>query len=71
MFELCSSLDVGFLKSLGGKLWKSNVKLNFRFLDEELIEPYTKQTYGAILKDLKYVNAFSSAILSPRLTFGL
>jgi len=47
-----SSPEVGFLKSLGGKLRKSNVKLILRFLDEKLIEPSTKQTYGAILKDL-------------------
>ena len=47
-----SSPEVGFLKSLGGKLGKSNVKLVLRFHDEKLIEPSTKQTYGAILKDL-------------------
>ena len=61
-----SSPEVGFLKSLGGKLRKSNVKLILRFLDEKLIEPSTKQTYGAILKDLKSVKTFASGILAPK-----
>ncbi|CAD6336153.1 unnamed protein product [Miscanthus lutarioriparius] len=61
-----SSPEVGFLKSLGGKLGKSNVKLIFRFLDQQLIEPSTKQPYGAILKDLKSVKAFASGILVPK-----
>nr|CAB3470950.1 unnamed protein product [Digitaria exilis] len=61
-----SSPEVGFLKSLGVKLGKSNVKLVLRFLDEQLIEPSTKQTYGAILKDLKSVKIFASGILVPK-----
>lgn len=61
-----SSPEVGFLKGLGGKLVKSNVKLIFRLLDEQLVEPSTKQTYGAILKDLKSVKAFASGILVPK-----
>lgn len=48
------------------KLGKSNVKLVLRFLDEQLIEPSTKQTYGAILKDLKSVKTFASGILVPK-----
>ncbi|RLM55588.1 hypothetical protein C2845_PM10G16940 [Panicum miliaceum] len=51
---------------LGGKLRKSNVKFVLRFLDEKLIEPSTKQTYGAILKDLKSVKTFASGILVPK-----
>ncbi|KAG0515252.1 hypothetical protein BDA96_10G262900 [Sorghum bicolor] len=61
-----SSPEVGFLKSLSGKLGKSNVKLVFRFLDQQLIEPSTKQPYGTILKDLKSVKAFASGILVPK-----
>ncbi|CAL5041784.1 unnamed protein product [Urochloa decumbens] len=61
-----SSPEVGFLKSLGVKLRKSNVKLVLRFLDEQLIEPSTKQSYGAILKDLKSVKTFASGILVPK-----
>ncbi|WVZ79283.1 hypothetical protein U9M48_026883, partial [Paspalum notatum var. saurae] len=61
-----SSPEVGFLKSLCGKIGKSNVKLVFRFLDQQLIEPYTKQPYGAILKDLKSLKDFASGILVPK-----
>jgi glycerophosphoryl diester phosphodiesterase len=42
------------------------VKFVLRFLDEKLIEPSTKQTYGAILKDLKSVKTFASGILVPK-----
>ena len=42
------------------------MKLIFRFLDQQLIEPSTKQPYGAILKDLKSVKAFASGILVPK-----
>ncbi|KAJ1260049.1 hypothetical protein BS78_10G202100 [Paspalum vaginatum] len=61
-----SSPEAGFLKSLCRKIGKSNVKLVFRFLDQQLIEPSTKQPYGAILKDLKSLKDFASGILVPK-----
>uniref|UniRef100_A0A0D9VD43 glycerophosphodiester phosphodiesterase n=1 Tax=Leersia perrieri TaxID=77586 RepID=A0A0D9VD43_9ORYZ len=61
-----SSPEIGFLKSLGGKLKKSNTKLIFRFLGEDVTEPTTKKTYGEILKDLKSIKAFASGILVPK-----
>ncbi|XP_012701049.1 glycerophosphodiester phosphodiesterase GDPDL7 isoform X2 [Setaria italica] len=65
-FNYVSSPEVGFLKTLGGKLGKSNVKLVLQFLDEQVTEPSTKQTYGAILKDLKSIKTFASGILVPK-----
>ncbi|KAG9456279.1 hypothetical protein H6P81_000787 [Aristolochia fimbriata] len=62
--DYVSSPEIGFLKSLSGKLPKT--KLVFRFLGEDAEEPSTKQTYGAILKDLKSVSSFASGILVPK-----
>lgn len=42
------------------------MKLVFRFLDQHLIEPSTKQPYGVILNDLKSIKAFASGILVPK-----
>ncbi|EEE56466.1 hypothetical protein OsJ_05675 [Oryza sativa Japonica Group] len=61
-----SSPEIGFLKNVGAKLKKSNTKLIFRFLREDVAEHTTKKTYGEILKDLKSVKAFASGILVPK-----
>ena len=60
-----SSPEFAFLKSLSGKV-RSNIKLIFRFLREDLVEPTTKRTYGELLKDLKSIKAFASGILVPK-----
>ncbi|CAN6246888.1 unnamed protein product [Urochloa humidicola] len=61
-----SSTEIDFLKSLGGKLKRSKTKLIFRFLNEDVIEPSTKKTYGDILKDLKSIKDFAVGILVPK-----
>ncbi|CAN6237375.1 unnamed protein product [Urochloa humidicola] len=61
-----SSTEIDFLKSLGGKLKKSKTKLIFRFLNEDVIEPSTKKTYGDLLKDLKSIKVFAAGILVPK-----
>ncbi|XP_044981436.1 glycerophosphodiester phosphodiesterase GDPDL7-like isoform X1 [Hordeum vulgare subsp. vulgare] len=60
-----SSPEFAFLKGLSGKV-RSNIKLIFRFLREDLVEPTTKRTYGELLKDLKSIKAFASGILVPK-----
>ncbi|EMS54688.1 putative glycerophosphoryl diester phosphodiesterase 3 [Triticum urartu] len=60
-----SSPEFAFLKSLSGKV-RSDIKLIFRFLREDLVEPTTKRTYGELLKDLKSIKAFASGILVPK-----
>lgn len=63
--DYISSPEVNFLTSIFGKVgWKT--KLVFRFLDETLIEPFTNQTYGALLKNLTFVRTFASGILVPK-----
>ncbi|RLM78398.1 glycerophosphodiester phosphodiesterase GDPDL7-like [Panicum miliaceum] len=61
-----SSTEIDFLKNLGGKLKKSNTKLIFRFLNEDIIESSTKKTYGELLKDLKSIKEFAAGILVPK-----
>ncbi|XP_062223860.1 glycerophosphodiester phosphodiesterase GDPDL7-like [Phragmites australis] len=61
-----SSPEIAFLKSLGGKLRKSKTKLIFRFLNEDVVEPSAKKTYGELVKDLKSVKEFAIGILVPK-----
>jgi hypothetical protein len=61
-----SSTEIDFLKSLGRKLRRSKTKLIFRFLNEDVIEPSTKKTYGELLKDLKSIKEFAVGILVPK-----
>jgi glycerophosphoryl diester phosphodiesterase len=64
--DYISSPEIGFLKSLNGKLGKAKTKLIFKFLSQDSIEPTTKQSYSAILQDLKSIKAYASGILVPK-----
>ncbi|KAI3831337.1 hypothetical protein MKX03_034123, partial [Papaver bracteatum] len=57
-----SSPEIGFLKSLNGAVTK-DVKLVFRFLAADAVEPMTKKTYKAILADLAAIKTFAAGIL--------
>ncbi|XP_020407206.1 glycerophosphodiester phosphodiesterase GDPDL7-like isoform X1 [Zea mays] len=61
-----SSPEIGFLKSLSGKLRNAKTKLIFRFLNEDVEEPSTKKTYGELLKDLKSIKEFAAGVLVPK-----
>lgn len=63
--DLISSPEVSFLKSLLGRVSKKT-RLVFRFLDEDIVEPSTNQTYGSILKNLTSIKTFASGILVPK-----
>ncbi|KAI3831860.1 hypothetical protein MKX03_022232 [Papaver bracteatum] len=60
-----SSPKIGFLKSLNGAVTK-DVKLVFRFLAADAVEPTTKKTYKAILADLAAIKTFAAGILVPK-----
>jgi len=66
VFDYISSPEIGFLKSLSGKLGKAKTKLIFRFLDADAVEPSTNQTYSSILKNLSTIKSFASGILVPK-----
>ncbi|KAK3032359.1 hypothetical protein RJ639_035410, partial [Escallonia herrerae] len=60
-----SSPEIGFLKAMGSRKNKS-IKLIFRFLSKDAVEPTTKEKYGAILGKLSTVKSFASGILVPK-----
>ncbi|KAH9608084.1 hypothetical protein KSS87_016525 [Heliosperma pusillum] len=61
-----SSPEINFLKSIVAKAGKARVKLIFRFLEPEAIEPTTMQTYASILTNLAAIKQFASGILVPK-----
>lgn len=61
-----SSPEIGFLKSIVAKVDKGHIKLIFRFLEPEAVEPTTNQTYGEIVKNLAAIKPFASGILVPK-----
>lgn len=61
-----SSPEVSFLSSIAPRFKKTKTKLFFRFLDEEIREPSTNETYGSLLKNLTFIRTFASGILVPK-----
>lgn len=61
-----SSPEVKFLQSLARPFASTKTKLVFRFLDQDLSEPSTNQTYGSLLKNLSFIKTFASGILVPK-----
>ncbi|XP_020579370.1 glycerophosphodiester phosphodiesterase GDPDL3-like [Phalaenopsis equestris] len=61
-----SSPEVAFLSSIASRFKRTKTKLFFRFLDEDIPEPSTNQTYGSLLKNLTFIRTFASGILIPK-----
>ncbi|GAB2284740.1 hypothetical protein Dimus_019194 [Dionaea muscipula] len=61
-----SSPEVKFLQGMAKPFAATNTKLIFRFLDQDLDEPSTNQTYGSLLKNLTFIKTFASGILIPK-----
>ncbi|XP_061990534.1 glycerophosphodiester phosphodiesterase GDPDL7-like isoform X1 [Rosa rugosa] len=61
-----SSPEIGFLKTIGGKVDKLKTKLIFEFLGPDEIEPTTKQKYGELLKNLGMIKSLAAGILVPK-----
>ncbi|KAH7546202.1 hypothetical protein FEM48_Zijuj01G0175600 [Ziziphus jujuba var. spinosa] len=61
-----SSPEIGFLKSMNGKVNKQKTKLIFQFLGLDEVEPTSKQKYGSILNNLANIKTFASGILVPK-----
>ncbi|CAA6657783.1 unnamed protein product [Spirodela intermedia] len=67
---LISSPEIGFLKKMARKGAKGRkMKLIFKFLEEDEVEPTTARPYGAFLQDLR-PRAFCSGILPLHLAPG-
>ncbi|CAK7324559.1 unnamed protein product [Dovyalis caffra] len=61
-----SSPDAGFLRSIVPRFNLNITKLVFRFLEPNVIEPSTNQTYSSLLKNLTFIKRFASGILIPK-----
>ncbi|KAK1288776.1 putative glycerophosphoryl diester phosphodiesterase 2 [Acorus calamus] len=61
-----SSPEIGFLKSLNGKIRKGKTKLIFRFPEQDSIEPTTNQKYSSLLNDFATIKSFATGILVPK-----
>ncbi|KAF5469549.1 hypothetical protein F2P56_013613 [Juglans regia] len=61
-----SSPEIGFLKSMNGKVNKAKTKLIFQVFTADEIEPTTNQKYGSLLQDLASIKSFASGILVPK-----
>lgn len=66
IFNYLSSPEVGFLSGIAARFQKTKIKLVFRFLEEDLVEPSTNQTYRSLLKNLTFIKTFASGILVPK-----
>ncbi|XP_048129891.1 glycerophosphodiester phosphodiesterase GDPDL3 [Rhodamnia argentea] len=66
VIDYISSPEVGFLRSIAGRVSPTRTKLIFRFMGQDDIEPSIKQTYGSLLKNLTFIKTFASGILVPK-----
>lgn len=66
IINFISSPEIGFLKTMNGKVNKARTKLIFEFLDPDEVEPTTNQKFSEILKDLPAIKKFASGILIPK-----
>ncbi|KAF8017432.1 hypothetical protein BT93_H2568 [Corymbia citriodora subsp. variegata] len=66
IIDYISSPEVGFLRSIAGRVSPTKTKLIFRFMGKDVIEPSTNQTYGSLLKNLTFIKTFASGILVPK-----
>ncbi|KAF7806508.1 glycerophosphodiester phosphodiesterase GDPDL7-like [Senna tora] len=64
--DFISSPEIGFLKSINGRVNQATTKVIFQLLDEKEVEPTTKQPFGSIAKDLATVKPFASGIMVPK-----
>lgn len=63
--DYVSSPELGFLMKIAPE-YSNKTKLIFQFIEPSSdIEPYTKQTYASLLRNLTFVKTFASGILVP------
>ncbi|GAB2230017.1 hypothetical protein Droror1_Dr00014273 [Drosera rotundifolia] len=61
-----SSPEVKFLQDIGKPFAATKIKLIFRFMSIDAIEPSTNQSYGSLLSNLTFIKTFASGILVPK-----
>lgn len=61
-----SSPEVGFLRSIVKRFNLNITKLVFRFLEPNVIELSTNETYGSLSNNFTFIKTFASGILIPK-----
>ncbi|KAI5604981.1 hypothetical protein BDE02_01G321200 [Populus trichocarpa] len=61
-----SSPEVGFLRGIVKRFNLNITKLVFRFLESNVIEPSTNETYGSLSMNFTFIKTFASGILIPK-----
>ena len=61
-----SSPEVGFLRGIVKRFNLNITKLVFRFLEPNVIEPSTNETYGSLSMNFTFIKTFASGILIPK-----
>ncbi|KAG6735823.1 hypothetical protein POTOM_061512 [Populus tomentosa] len=61
-----SSPEVGFLRSIVKRFNLNITKLVFRFLEANVIELSTNETYGSLSNNFTFIKTFASGILIPK-----
>ncbi|XP_011014752.1 PREDICTED: glycerophosphodiester phosphodiesterase GDPDL3-like [Populus euphratica] len=61
-----SSPEAGFLRSIVKRFNLNITKLVFRFLEPNVIEPSTNETYGSLSRNFTFIKTFASGILIPK-----
>ncbi|KAG6735435.1 hypothetical protein POTOM_061956 [Populus tomentosa] len=61
-----SSPEVGFLRGVVKRFNLNITKLVFRFLELNVIEPSTNETYGSLSNNFTFIKTFASGILIPK-----
>ncbi|TKY73099.1 Glycerophosphodiester phosphodiesterase GDPDL7 [Spatholobus suberectus] len=64
--DFISSPEIGFLRSISGKVPKKATKVILQLLNANDVEPTTKLSYGTIVKDLTTIKSFASDIMVPK-----
>ncbi|KAL9274765.1 Glycerophosphodiester phosphodiesterase GDPDL4-like protein [Drosera capensis] len=61
-----SSPEVKFLQDIAKQFAATKIKLIFRFMSIDAIEPSTNQSYFSLLSNLTFIKTFASGILVPK-----
>ncbi|CAL4999668.1 unnamed protein product [Urochloa decumbens] len=63
--DYISSPELGFLRNISGTV-RRKTKLVFSFLDKDLLDQSTNQTYGLLLSNLTFIKSIASGIMVPK-----
>lgn len=66
IIDYLSSPEVDFFRNISGRFGKKGPKFVFRFLEKDVVEVSTNQTYGSLMRNLTFIKTFASGVLVPK-----